>query len=121
MVRNPLYWDAATVKLNGINFYLIENQSTQDQTFQAGQLHKTYGLQLDKVSYYRLRRLEYLRIDPYEGVYFYRLNVERKALDKQKVRMALNLAVDREAIVKNITCQNEQPATGYTPPGMGDY
>jgi oligopeptide transport system substrate-binding protein len=30
MVRNPLYWDAATVKLNGINFYLIENQSTQD-------------------------------------------------------------------------------------------
>jgi oligopeptide transport system substrate-binding protein len=121
MVRNPLYWDAATVKLNGINFYLIENQSTQDREFQAGQLHKTYGLQLDKVPYYRLRRPEYLRIDPYEGVYFYRLNVERKPLDNPKVRMALNLAVDRETIVKNITRQNEQPATGYTPPGMGDY
>jgi len=121
MVRNPLYWDAATVKLNGINFYLIENQSTQDRAFQAGQLHKTYGLQLDKVPYYRLRRPEYLRIDPYEGVYFYRLNVERKPLDNPKVRMALNLTVDRETIVKNITRQNEQPATGLTPPGMGDY
>jgi len=35
--------------------------------------------------------------------------------------MALNLAVDQEAIVKNVTRQNEQPATGLTPPGMGDY
>jgi oligopeptide transport system substrate-binding protein len=121
VVRNPLYWDAASVKLNGINFYLIENQSTEDRAFQAGQLHKTYGVQLDKIPYYRLKRPEYLRIDPWQGVYFYRLNVERKPLDNPKVRMALNLAIDRKAIVKNITRQNEQPATGFTPPGMGDY
>jgi oligopeptide transport system substrate-binding protein len=121
MVRNPLYWDAATVKLNGINFYLIENQSTEDRAFQAGQLHKTCQLQLDKVPYYRLKHPEYLRINPYEGVYFYRLNVERKPLDNPKVRLALNLAIDREAIVKNITRQNEQPATGFTPPGMENY
>jgi len=121
MVRNPLYWDATTVKLNGINFYLIENQSTEDRAFQAGQLHKTYGLQLDKVSYYRLKRPEYLRIDPWQGIYCYRLNVRRKPLDNPKVRMALNLAIDRGAIVKNITRQNEQPATGFTPPGMGNY
>jgi oligopeptide transport system substrate-binding protein len=89
--------------------------------FQAGQLHKTYGVQLDKVPYYRLKRPEYLRIDPWQGVYFYRLNVERKPLDNPKVRLALNLAVNREAIVKNITRQNEQPATGFVPPGMGDY
>jgi len=121
MVCNPLYWDAANVKLNGINFYLMENQSTPDRAFWAGQLHKTYGVQLDKVLYYRLKHPEYLRIDPYKGIYFYRLNVERKPLDNPKVQMALNLAVDREAIVKNITRQNEQPATGFTPPGMGDY
>jgi len=121
MVRNPLYWDTATVKLNGINFYLIENQSTEDRAFRASQLHKTYQLQLDRVPYYRLKHPEYLRIDPWQGVYFYRLNVERKPLDNLKVRLALNLAVDREAIVKNITRQNEQPATGFTPPGMGNY
>ena len=121
LVRNPLYWDAASVKLNGINFYSIENQSTEDRVFQAGQLHKTYGVQLDKIPYYHLKRPEYLRIDPWQGVYFYCLNVERKPLDNPKVRMALNLAIDREAIVKNITRQNEQPATGFMPPRMGDY
>jgi oligopeptide transport system substrate-binding protein len=121
MIRNPFYWDTATVKLNGINFYFIESQNTEDRAFQVGQLHKTHELQLGKVPYYRLKRPEYLRIDPYEGVYFYRLNVGRKPLDNPKVRMALNLTVDREAIVKNITRQNEQPATGLTPPRMGDY
>jgi oligopeptide transport system substrate-binding protein len=121
LVRNPLYWDAATVKLNGINFYSIDSQNTQDRAFQAGQLHKTNELQLDKVPYYRLKRPEYLRIDPYEGVYFYELNTKRKPIDNPKVRIALSLAVDREAIVKNILRQGQHAATGFTPPGMGEY
>ena len=70
MIRKPLYWDAATVKLNGINFYLIESQSTENRAFQAGQLHRTHELQFDKVLYYRLKRPEYLRIDPCKGAIF---------------------------------------------------
>ena len=121
VVRNPLYWDAANVKLNGINFFSIENLNTQERAFQAGQLHKTDQVPLDKVPYYRRTRPELMRIDPYEGVYFYRINVARKPLDNPKVRLALNLAVDRDAIVKNILREDQKPATGYTPPGMGDY
>ena len=121
VVRNPLYWDAANVKLNGINFFSIENLNTQERAFQAGQLHKTDQVPLDKVPYYRRTRPELMRIDPYEGVYFYRINIARKPLDNPKVRLALNLAVDRDAIVKNILREDQKPATGYTPPGMGDY
>jgi oligopeptide transport system substrate-binding protein len=121
LVKNPFYWDAQNVKLNGINFYAIENLDTQDRAFQAGQLHKTDQLPLDKVPYYRREHPEILRIDPYEGVYFYRINIARKPLDNPKVRLALNLAVDREAIVKNILREDQKPATGFTPPGMGDY
>ena len=121
VVRNPLYWDAANVKLNGINFFSIENLNTAERAFQAGQLHKTDQVPLDKVPYYRRTRPELIRIDPYEGVYFYRINIARKPLDNPKVRLALNLAVDRDAIVKNILREDQKPATGYTPPGMGDY
>ncbi len=121
VVRNPLYWDAANVKLNGINFYSIENMNTQERAFQAGQLHKTDQIPLDKVPYYRRTRPELIRIDPYEGVYFYRINIARKPLDNSKIRLALNLAVDRDAIVKNILREDQKPATGYTPPGMGEY
>lgn len=121
LVRNPLYWDAANVKLNGINFYSIENYDTQERAFRAGQLHKTQELSLDKIPYYRREHPELIRIDPYEGAYFYRINVKRKPFDNPKVRLALNLALDRESIVKNITRAKQKPATGYVPPGMGDY
>ena len=121
VVRNPLYWDAANVKLNGINFYAIENIDTQERAFRAGQLHKVLQTPLDKVPYYRREHPELIRIDPYEGVYFYRINVKRKPFDNPKVRLALNLAVDRESIVENITRAKQKSATGYTPPGMGDY
>jgi oligopeptide transport system substrate-binding protein len=120
-VRNPLYWDAANVKLNGINFYSIENLDTAERAFQAGQLHKILQVPLDKVAYYRTKFPQLIRIDPYNGVYFYRLNVERKPLDNPKVRLALNLAIDREALVKNVLRAGQKPATGFTPPGMGDY
>ena len=32
VVRNPLYWDAANVKLNGINFFSIENLNTAGES-----------------------------------------------------------------------------------------
>jgi oligopeptide transport system substrate-binding protein len=121
LVRNPLYWDAANVKLNGINFYSIENYDTQERAFQAGQLHKTEQMPLDKIPYYRREHPELIRIDPYVGAYFYRINVKRKPLDNPKVRLALNLALDRESIVKNITRGKQRPETGYTPPGMEGY
>jgi oligopeptide transport system substrate-binding protein len=107
--------------LNGINFYSIENSNTEERAFRAGQLHKTGQVPLDKVPSYRRTHPELIRVDPYEGVYFYRINVARKPLDNPKVRLALNLAVDREAIVKNILREDQKPATGYTPPGMGNY
>src|SRR6516225_10860712 len=119
--RNPLYWDAKTVKLNGINFYSIENEDTADRAFWAGQLHKTLTITLNKVPYYRREHPDIIHLSPYEGVYFYRLNVERKPLDNPKVRLALNLALDRESICKNILRADRRPATGFTPPGMGDY
>ena len=37
-----------------------------------------------------------------------------------RVRKALTLAIDREAIVKNITMAGELPATAYVPPGVPD-
>lgn len=45
--RNPCYWDAASVKLNGIRFLAIEGSHTQARAFLAGQLHATAPLPPD--------------------------------------------------------------------------
>src|SRR5690606_33303317 len=64
---------------------------------------------------------EVLRIDPFLDTYFYRLNVTRPVLNEAKVRHALSLAVDRQAIVETITRGGQQPAVSFTPPGTAGY
>ena len=43
-----------------------------------------------------------------------------KALSDVKVRKALNLAIDREAIVNNVTKGGQIPATSFVPTGIPD-
>ena len=121
VVKSPTYWDADKVKLNGINFYSIESYDTTERAFRAGQLHKTEFVPLDKIPFYRRTEPEVLQIAPYLAVYFYILNVTHKPLDDPKVRLALNLAVDRESLVRNVLRGGEQAATGFIPPGFSEY
>jgi peptide/nickel transport system substrate-binding protein/oligopeptide transport system substrate-binding protein len=44
-----------------------------------------------------------------------------KPFDDRRVRQAFNYAVDKEAIVRNITRMGSLPATGALPPGMPGY
>ena len=68
VVKNPNYWDAANVKLNGIRFYAIQDIDTADRAFRAGQLHKTDQVPLDRIPYYRREQPEILQLAPYLGV-----------------------------------------------------
>ena len=42
----------------------------------------------------------------------------KKALSDKKVRQALNLAIDRDSIVKNVTKGGQVPAYSYVPEGI---
>ena len=119
--RNPNYWDAKNVKLNGIEFYPIEDQNTEERAFRAGQLHITNEVPLDKIPGYRRDNPKLILVDPYLGTYFFRINVNKPALQDVRVRQALNLALDRDSIVENVTRGGQIPALGFTPKGMGEY
>lgn len=116
--RNPHYWDAANVRLEGIRFFPTENPYTEARAFLAGQLHTTYALPSDQLSWIRKNRPEMLRSDPYLGTIFVRMNVGRKGLDDPRVRLALALAIDRQAICDHIL-EGFKPADTLTPPMEG--
>lgn len=100
--RNPHYWDASNVRLNGIRFHPIENPYTETRAFLAGQLHTTYTLPPDLIETIRGNHPQYLRQEPYVGTTFIRFNTTRDGLDDARVRKALAMAIDREAIAKHI-------------------
>jgi ABC-type transport system substrate-binding protein len=49
------------------------------------------------------------------------LNVEQPPLDDPKVRLALNLAINREAIATQVLSNLRTPARGIIPPGFPSY
>ena len=122
VTRNLHYWDNDNVALNGIVFKPVENTVTEERMFRAGQLHVTSNVPADKISTYRKSNSTELKIAPYLGTYFYRLNIKTPQLQDRRVRRALGMAIDREKLVENITKGGQITAYTMTPPGtMGYY
>ena len=119
--RNPHYWDNGAVHLNGIVFYPTENIVSEERMFRVHQLHYTADVPLNKIPAYREMADTPFVEAPYLGTYFYLLNTERPPLDDVRVRKALSLAVDREALTRNVLYGSNNPAYAITPPGTLGY
>ena len=119
--KNPLYWDSSRVLLNGIRFFSIENRVTEERAFLSGQLHLTDTVNANSLDRLRRERPDYLHLEPWLGTYYYILNTRVPPLDLKEVRTALNLAIDRAAIVENITKGGQLPAHYFTPPNTAGY
>jgi len=119
--RNTDYWDNETVKLNGIRFFPIENPSTEETMYRSGRLHLTNTVPPDKIPSLRESVPDQLRIEPYLGSYFYRVNVTRAPFDNPKVRHALAVSFDKKLLVEKVTKGGQAPATGFVPDGIPGY
>jgi len=117
--RSPTYWNAAAVKLDSIIFHPVEDTNTEERMFRSGQLDVTQTIPADKIDAYRRDHPELLRVDPFYGTYYYNLNLTRPPLNDVRVRRALALALDREAMVKTILRAGQEPAYHFTPPYAG--
>ncbi len=119
--KNTYYWDAARVRLNAVRFYPYDSLDTEERAFRAGQLHRTYGVPFAKIDAYKRDQPGALRLDPYARTQYLALNTKRPPLDDGRVRRALGLAVDREAIVRNLTRGGERAAYALDPPDTGGF
>jgi len=121
VARNPHYWNAAVVALRKIVFFPTESPDVEERDFRAGQLHVTYALPVGKIAAYRRDAPDKLRVDPFLQTFFLRFNVRRPPFDDPRVRRALSLAIDRDAIARRVLSGAYPPAHSFTPPSCGGY
>ncbi len=119
--RNPLYWDAAAVRLQAVRFHAIDEPAAEERAFLSGQLHVTDALPPARVAAYRRAGSPPLRIDPYLGTYYILPNLRSGPLADPRVRRALSLAVDRAAVTERLLGAGQAPAGGFVPPAMPGY
>lgn len=117
--RNPHFHTPAPIEQ--VRFHVTEDAASELKRYAAGDLHITETVPPGRMDRLRARFGEQLRVSPYLGVFFLGLNIERAPLDAALLREALNLAIDRELLVRAVTGMGELPAYALVPPGVREY
>lgn len=117
LVKDENYWDAANVKLTGIEIYPLDEQTTMMNLYKAGRVDALYNHTVpapwnDVIKQYKD---EYL-LHPEVATEFYVINVKKPPMDDLKVRRAFALAIDRVALAQYRKTQ--KPLTDLTPEGI---
>jgi oligopeptide transport system substrate-binding protein len=119
--KNPLYWDAANVRLHSIEFYPFEKYEVEELNYRSGQLHVTYSLPVAKIESYQAHVPRDLMVSRILSSFYLFVNVNRPPFDNVKLRLALAHAVSREAIARDISKDTYPAAHCLTPPDCGGY
>ncbi|MBW8780988.1 MAG: peptide ABC transporter substrate-binding protein [Verrucomicrobia bacterium] len=121
LTKSPTYWDREAVRLQEADFYPIESSTTEEAAFRSGQLHATAQIPSEKIETYQKEHPDFLHQDTNLATYFYRFNVTKPPLNDVRVRRALSLAIDRQAIVERVVKGGQLPAFHLTPPNTAGY
>ena len=119
--KNPRYWDAARVRLQEIDFHVIENIDTEERAFRSGQLHLTEYVPSNKLKGYHDHEPSVLMAAPFFMTYFYGFNTTRPPFNDMRVRQAFSLALDRDQFVAMQPYRGLRSATAYVPPDVDGY
>ena len=121
VAKNPHYWGAAQNHLERVIFFPTEKSDIEELNFRAGQTHITFAVPSSKISSYRQAAPDRLRIDPQIYTFYVNFNVTKPPLDNAKLRRALALAIDRDAIARSVYQGAAQPALTLTAPDHSGY
>lgn len=118
--KNPFYWDAQTVGLEGIRFLPIKNPNTEASMFLDKMMHITYTIPPDSIGYAQEKVPKAVRQETYIGTRMVRCNMTLPVLQDKNIRQALSYSIDRQAIVEKILQGGQKVAKNLTPP-FGEY
>ena len=119
--KNPRFYDAENVKVDRVVFYSTSDYTAALRRFRAGEIDTQSRLPPREIDFLRANMADTLRLTPQLTTEFLVANQTKKPFDDKRVREALNLAVDREALTQKIRKMDEPPAYSFVPPSIANY
>ncbi|MFD1176040.1 peptide ABC transporter substrate-binding protein [Paenibacillus puldeungensis] len=120
--KNENYWDKANIKLSKITMSLVNSSATELTSYKNGELDRAGApngeIPTDQIPILKQELKDELQIKGIASTYYYEFNVTAKPFDNLNIRRAFAMAVDRKALVDNVTLGGQIPAFGYVPPGI---
>ncbi|MGX9135923.1 peptide ABC transporter substrate-binding protein [Rummeliibacillus sp. JY-2-4R] len=113
--KNDQYWDKDTVKLDKVEWAMVNDTNTEYQMYQNDELDSSNvppELAAD------LKDNKEMKVEDQAGIAFYRFNVDKEPFTNEKIRKAFALAVDQQNIVDYVTKQGQKAAHGFVSYGI---
>ncbi len=129
LTKNENFYNADSVKIPNLNFYLSDNGNNVLVNFKNGDWDMITGLPTNEIQSIKENYSKQYYVNELAGCYFFVVNknVDLSPKDKQlsdneqnEVRRAISLLFDRNYIVEDIVKGNQKPASSYVPSGIKD-
>ncbi len=121
LVKNPHYYEAPQVALDGEIFYSIEDRAAGLRRFMAGEIYSYNDVPVEQIGFVRAHLAEAFRVSPNLASYFYAFDTRHKPFDDKRIRQALAMAIDREFLAGRIWGGTMEPGYSFVPPGIESY
>jgi oligopeptide transport system substrate-binding protein len=116
VTRNPMYWDAASVHLDSITFFPIEDATTIMNLYKAGDVDAVLNRTVPAAWVDELRQYKDYMDGPEAGNEYYQINTTRPPMNDARVRHALNMAIDKPALAGYLRMATAE--TSFVPAGI---
>jgi len=118
LVKNDKYWDAANVKLTKATVNIVKDTNTGLNLYETGAADLT-EITRDQLKLYA-GKPDNLSNPELRNAYIMFQTKKVPALANKKIRQALGMAIDRQALVDAVLGNGSAPSTGLVPAGTSD-
>lgn len=119
LVKNPDYWEEGAHKLDGITYYLLADESARLAALRTGDINLC---SLSALNLSEVEGDESIKVLSYQSNNYTYLgfNLSSEALQDVRVRQAMSMAVDRDAIIDYVY-NGEATVSTFVAPAMGHW
>lgn len=121
IVKNPRFHAADSVKLDEVYFYPTDDDAAALKRFRAGEIDLNMRFSPGDYEWLKANMPESAHIMPSSWFSYLVLNSEKPPFGDVRVRRALAMAIDREALTGRILKTGEVPAWSFVPTSITGY
>lgn len=116
--KNPNYWNAEAIKLDKLEFELIEDSNAAYSAYTSGEVDMIKDVPTEEIP--SLQGNDDFHVEPIISTYYVSLNLQKEYFQDARVRKALSLAIDRNYVANTLMQGTYSPASSIVGPGWLD-
>ena len=117
--RNPRYWDNEHTVINKVTWLPIHSEAADVNRYKAGEIDIVYTVPINQFAQLKKTMGDQLNVSPQLATYYYEFNTTRPPFNDPRVRLALNMALDKDIIAEKVLGQGQRPAWLISQPDIG--